>query len=62
MAIGTILKFLIGLVGIVLTLILLVMGLMKKDNKKLKKAGLVFIATWAILILLGTIEFLFLAN
>ena len=62
MAIGTILKFLLGVFGIVMTLILFVMGLIKKDNKKLKKAGLIFIATWVILIVLGTIEFWILAN
>lgn len=62
MAIGTILKFLLGFIGIMVTLILLVMGLLKKDNKKLIKAGLIFIATWVILIALGTIEFWILAN
>ena len=62
MAIGTILKFLLGFIGIVMVLIFLVMGLIKKDNKKLKKAGLIFISTWVILIILGTIEFLILAN
>lgn len=62
MAIGTILKFLLGVFGIVMTLILFVMGLIKKDNKKLKKAGFIFIATWVILIVLGIIEFSFLTN
>lgn len=62
MTIGSILKFLLGLVGITTTLVLLVGGLLKKDNKKLKKAGLMFLGTWVILIVLGTIEFLFLAN
>ena len=62
MAFGTILKFLIGLIGLILTIVLLITGLVKKDNKKLKRAGLVFIATWVILIILGAIEFAFLTN
>lgn len=60
MAIGTILKFLLGLFGIMLTLIFLIAGLMKKDNQRLKKAGLIFIVTWIIIIVIGTIEFLIL--
>jgi uncharacterized membrane protein YozB (DUF420 family) len=62
MAIGTILKFALGFIGIIMTLVLLITGLVKKDTKKLKKAGLIFGGTWLILIILGTIEFLFLAN
>ena len=62
MAIATILKFLLGFMGLVLTIVLLIIGLVKKDNKKVKRAGLIFIATWVILIILGTIDFLLLAN
>lgn len=62
MVITTILKFLLGFIGIVMTLVLLTMGLVKKNNKKLKRAGSVFVATWVILILLGVMEFWFLAN
>jgi hypothetical protein len=62
MAIGTILKVLLGLIGIVLTLVLLILGLVKKDNKKLKRAGLVFVMTVGISILLSAIEMIFLVN
>ncbi|MGE0773392.1 MAG: hypothetical protein AB7K37_16890 [Cyclobacteriaceae bacterium] len=58
MTLGSILKFGLGFVGIVTTLVLLTAGLVKKDNKKIKKAGLIFLGTWVILILLGTLEFL----
>ena len=62
MALGTIIKLILGLIGIVATMVLLVMGLIKKDNKRLKRAGLIFLGTFLTLIVLGTIEFLFLAN
>ena len=62
MAIGTIFKFLLGFIGVITTLVLLVTGLMKKDNKKLKRAGLVFAGNWVILILMTAIEFFLLAN
>jgi len=62
MAIGTILKFSLGLIGITTTVVLLVIGLLKKDNRKVKKAGLIFLGTWVIVIVLGTIEFLFMAK
>ena len=60
MAIGTLLKFIIGLAGIVLTLVFIIMGIVRKDNSKLKKGGLIFLGTWVILIVLGTLEFLIL--
>lgn len=59
-AIFSFLKFAIGLIGIIGTLVLLVWGFVVKDNKKLKKAGLIFLGAWLILITLGVIEFLFL--
>ena len=62
MTLGTILKFVIGLGGIVTTLVLLTIGLAKKDKKKLKKAGLVFLGTFVLLLVLGVIEFVILAN
>ena len=62
MTIGTIIKFALGLIGIITTMVLLFMGLIKKDNKRLKRAGLIFLGTCLTLIVLGTIEFLFLTN
>lgn len=62
MVIGTALKFLISILGIVSTLVLLIQGLVSKNNTKLKKAGLIFLGTCITLIILGTIEFLILVN
>jgi hypothetical protein len=62
MTLGTAVKFIIGLIGIIWTITLLVGGLIKKDNKRLKKAGLIFIGTFSILIILGAIEFLILSK
>lgn len=62
MAMGAILKFLIGFIGVITTLFLLVTGLIKKDKRKLGRAGLVFVGTWVILIALTVIEFFYFAN
>lgn len=62
MALGTIVKFVIGLGGIVTTLVILTIGIVRKDNKKLKKAGLIFVATWVLLLVLSGIEFMILAD
>lgn len=56
----SILKFALGFTGIIVTLVTMVTGLVKKDQSRLKKAGLVFIGTWGILILLTVVEFVFL--
>lgn len=61
MALGTIIKFILGLIGITWTIILIVGGLIKKDNKRLKKSGLILLGTFAILIVLGIVEFLVLS-
>ena len=61
MLIGTILKFSLGLIGMISTLVFFFAGLINKDNSKLKKAGLVFLATWLVLLLLSAFEFLILA-
>ncbi|MCB0541174.1 MAG: hypothetical protein KDE33_26945 [Bacteroidetes bacterium] len=62
MAIGTLIKVALGLVGITWTIVLLVGGLINKDNKRLKKGGLVFLGTWVILLVLGAIEFAIIAQ
>ena len=62
MTLGTVIKFILGLIGIIMTIVLLSMGLIKKDNKRLKRAGLIFLGTWLILIVLTAIEFLIQAN
>ncbi len=58
MIIGGILKFAIGLIGLSATLSILIWGLVKKDNKKIKRAAVVFVFTWVLLLLIGAIEFL----
>jgi len=62
MAIGTLLKALLALIGIIATLTFLVIAVIKRDNGRLKKAGLIFAGTCLALIILSTIEFLFIAN
>ena len=58
MIIGGLFKFSIGLVGISLAVLILVWGLIKKDNKKIKRAAVVFIVTWVLLLLIALIELL----
>jgi uncharacterized membrane protein len=62
MALGSIINSVLGFIGIVTTMTLLFLGVIKKDNKKLKRAGLVFVGTFLISIILAIIEFLILAN
>jgi len=62
MALGTVIKFLIGLGGIILSLVFLAVGLIKKDNTRLKRAGLVFVGIWLILLVFGAVEFLILVK
>jgi len=62
MAIGSLLKVVIGLGGIVTTMVVFAIGIVRKDKQKLKRAGLFFVATWVILLVLGGIEFVLLAN
>jgi len=49
-------KFVIGLIGMSLTVLILIWGLVKKDNKKIKRAVMVFIATWIALLLVALTE------
>jgi hypothetical protein len=49
-------KFAIGLIGMSLALLSLVWGLVKKDNKKIKRAVMVFVITWIALLLIALIE------
>lgn len=62
MLVSTVLKLGVGLVGVVVALVLFISGLKKKDNRKLRRAGLVFMVVWVMVIVLGVIEFLFLTN
>lgn len=57
MEIGSLLKFSIGLVGLSIALLILIWGFVKKDNSKIKRAALIFIGTWVILLLIGLLEF-----
>ena len=58
MILGTVIKFILGLGGLILTIFFLVTGLVKKDNSRIKKAGLIFLGTWIITLVIGAIEFL----
>ena len=49
-------KFVIGLIGMSLAVLILIWGLVKKDNKKIKRAVMVFIATWIAFLLVALIE------
>lgn len=62
MAVGSIVKLIFGLVGIALTLYWLTVGLIRKDNRKLKRAGMTFAAIWLALVVLTAIEFLILIS
>jgi len=56
MIVGGIFKFSIGLIGLSLAILILVWGLVKKDNKKIKRAVVIFIATWIILLIIALAE------
>ena len=49
-------KFSIGLIGLSLAVLILVWGLIQKDSKKIKRAVIVFIATWVLLLLVALAE------
>ncbi|MBS1505771.1 MAG: hypothetical protein JSS79_03900 [Bacteroidetes bacterium] len=57
MEIGSLLKFSIGLIGLSVALLILVLGFVKKDNAKIKRAAVVFIGTWVVLLMIGLLEF-----
>lgn len=59
MIILSILKILAVIIGIITTLALLIIGFAKKDQTKLKKAGIVFLATWVIAIVITVFQFAF---
>lgn len=56
MIIGGLFKFSVGLTGLSLAVLILVWGLVKKDNKKIKRAVVIFIATWVVLLLIALAE------
>jgi hypothetical protein len=60
LALGTIIKSIICLAGIIITIMLAVSGLSTKNNEKLKKAALVFFGMVGVIVALGLLEFLFL--
>jgi len=59
MIIGGLFKFSIGLIGLSVAILVLVWGLVKKDNKKIKRAAVIFIATWIGLLLIALAELVF---
>jgi hypothetical protein len=46
-----------ALFGILTTIFYLVFGLVKKDNSKFKKAGLIFVFTISVTVVISLIEF-----
>lgn len=59
MIIGGLFKFSVGLIGLSLAVLILVWGLVKKDNQKIKRAVVIFIVTWVILLLIALGELFF---
>lgn len=59
MIIGGLFKFSVGLIGLSLAVLILVWGLLKKDNKKIKRAVVIFIGTWVILLIIALAELVF---
>lgn len=59
MLIGGLFKFAIGLIGLSTAVLILVWGLVKKDNKKIRRAAVIFIATWIALLMIALAELLF---
>lgn len=53
-------KFAIGLIGMSLAVLILIWGLVKKDNKKIKRAVTLFIGTWIALLLIALVEIILL--
>lgn len=58
MIFGGVFKFSVGLIGISLAILVLVWGLVKKDNKKIRRAAVIFIITWVLLLLVALAELL----
>ena len=59
MIIGGLFKFSVGLIGLSFAVLILVWGLVKKDNKKIRRAAVIFIATWIALLLIALGELVF---
>jgi hypothetical protein len=53
----SLIKILITLAGLLGTFGLAILGLVTKDKSKIKRAGILFVGTWVILILITIIEF-----
>ena len=62
MLISLIIKGLITFLGIVITISLILLGFIDRDNQKLRKAAVILVATWILLITIGMIEFLLKRN
>jgi hypothetical protein len=58
MYIGVVINGIIGLIGLLTIFGLLVVALVRKDKKKLRQAGLIFVGTLTILTIASVIEFL----
>ncbi len=62
MVTGSLIKIVITLIGLIWTIGLLILGLTKKDKKKLKLSGLFFVGTSTLLIIVTIIEFIIASN
>lgn len=62
MAFGSLLKIALGCLGTVVTLILLTIGISRRDNSKLMRAAITFLSTFAALLAISIIEFWILDN
>ena len=62
MAFSSLLKIALGCLGMVITLILFAIGIARKDNSKLMRAGITFLSTFIALLAISAIEFWILDN
>ncbi|HCW07964.1 MAG TPA: hypothetical protein DGG95_11445 [Cytophagales bacterium] len=60
--IGTIFRWLVGAIGLLIVVLFLVKGISKKEKSHVRKAGVVFASVWILLGLLALVEFLLLLS
>lgn len=58
MLFGSRLKYILGFVGITVTLILVAMCIVRNDKAQPKKAVITFVSAWVALVVISTLEFL----
>ncbi|WKN32098.1 hypothetical protein PZB74_01865 [Porifericola rhodea] len=59
MIIVGLIKFLIGFIGLAITFVFLVIAAIRRSSQKLKKAGIAFFSTTAVIIIISLVELMF---